>query len=413
VAFLPPIATIVRQICCAGDKSGVVNGRRAPWEELPAEAFEALTPLLPALTEEIIAAIRAEVPAYARPLEGAFGQAVSRGVAEALAQFADMARHPGIGRGGGRRVYVALGRGEARAGRSLEALLAAYRVGARVAWRRAAEAGLAAGLAPETLVLLAEAIFAYIDELSAESAEGFAREQAEQAGEVDRRRAALLDTLLREPPAAPDALAAAADAAGWTLPQRLAVVVWPAGRGARAARRLPLGAFAAPAGGHVCAVVPDPGAPGRRAEVETALAGAPGGMGPTVDPADAARSHRRAVAALALAEERGEPGLLRAAEHRADLLARADPGLVAEIRDERLRGLAGETEASRHRLQDTLLAWLRHAGDVRAAAAELHVHPQTVRYRLARLRHLLGPQMDDPDARLELHFALRTASKAR
>src|SRR5215210_7447605 len=121
-----------------------MGGARGPWEELPAEAFEALAPQLPALTDEIIAAIRAEVPAYARPLEGAFGQAVSRGVTEALGQFADMARHPGIGRGGGRRVYVALGRGEARAGRSLEALLAAYRIGARVAWRRTAEAGLAA-----------------------------------------------------------------------------------------------------------------------------------------------------------------------------------------------------------------------------------------------------------------------------
>ena len=390
-----------------------MSSERAPWEQLPAEAFEALAPHLPALTEEIIAAIRAEVPAYARPLEGAFGEAVSRGVSEALAQFADMARHPGIGRGGGRRVYVALGRGEARAGRSLEALLAAYRLGARVAWRRAAEAGLAAGLAPETLVLLAEAIFAYIDELSAESAEGFAREQAERAGEADRRRAALVEVLLHEPPAAPEALAAAAEAAGWRVPERLAVVAWPAERGGRPARRLPLGAFAAPLDAHVCAVVPDPGAPGRRAEVEAAVAGAPAGMGPAVSPADAARSHRRAVAALALAEERGEAGLLLASEHRAGLLGRADPTLGAEIREARLQGLGGETPASRERLEATLLAWLRHAGDVRGAASELHVHPQTVRYRLARLRDLLGAEMDDPDSRFELEFALRTAPKAR
>ena len=37
-------------------------------------------------------------------------------------------------------VYRALGQGEMRAGRSLETLLSAYRVGARVAWRRFAEA---------------------------------------------------------------------------------------------------------------------------------------------------------------------------------------------------------------------------------------------------------------------------------
>jgi hypothetical protein len=390
-----------------------VDDVRPPWERLPPEAFDALAPHVPALTGEIIAAIRAEVPAYARPLEGAFGEAVRRGVTEALAQFADAGRHPGIGRAAGRRIYVALGRGEVREGRSLEALLAAYRIGARVAWRRAAEAGLEAGLAPETLVLLAEAIFAYIDELSAESAEGFAREQAERAGEADRRRADLLDVLLREPPAPPQALADAAAAAGWTPPARLAIVVWPAGRGRRPARRLPVGTLDAPRDGLVCAVVPDPAGPGRRDALAAALDGTPAGMGPAVAPAEAAASHRRAVAALALAEEESRAGLVVAAEHRATLLGRLDPALGREIRRERLAALGDETPASRERLEATLLAWLRHASDVRAAASELHVHPQTVRYRLARLRHLLGEELDDPDARFELEFALRTTRKAR
>ena len=98
---------------------------------------------------------------------------------------------------------VDLGRREVRAGRSLDALLSAYRTGARVAWRRLAALGLEAGLAPETLVVLAEAIFAYVDELSAESAEGFAREQAERAGELERRRRALAELLVATPP--PDA----------------------------------------------------------------------------------------------------------------------------------------------------------------------------------------------------------------
>ena len=40
-------------------------------------------------------------------------------------------------------------------------------------------------------------------------------------------------------------------------------------------------------------------------------------------------------------------------------------------------------------------------------AAELHVHPQTARYRVARLRELLGAQLDDPEARFELELALR------
>jgi DNA-binding PucR family transcriptional regulator len=35
------------------------------------------------------------------------------------------------------------------------------------------------------------------------------------------------------------------------------------------------------------------------------------------------------------------------------------------------------------------------------------VHPQTARYRLARLRELIGASLDDPDARLEMELAIR------
>jgi DNA-binding PucR family transcriptional regulator len=35
------------------------------------------------------------------------------------------------------------------------------------------------------------------------------------------------------------------------------------------------------------------------------------------------------------------------------------------------------------------------------------VHPQTVRYRIAKLRELLGDALDEPDGRFELELALR------
>ena len=380
-----------------------------PWEGLPGEVLAA-GPVLQELADEIIDAIRAEVPAYALPLEGAFGEAVRRGVTEALSQFNAMVREPGTGRGVGRRVYVGLGRGEARNGRSLEALLAAYRVGARVAWRRLAAAGVEAGLPPDTLVQLAESIFAYIDELSAESAEGYAREQAERAGEADRRRAVVLDLLLRTPPPQPEALVAAADEAGWRVPRELAIVVWRAEDGRRPAARMPVGSLAVPVEQTLVAVVADPRGPGRRAELTRAFNGVPGGLGPVVAPEDAARSHQRAVAALALAEERGTRGLLDAGEHRIELLLRADRGLVGELVADRLAPLAGETPASRRRLEATLLAWLRAGGAVPAAAAELEVHAQTVRYRMGKLRELFGESLDDPDARFELEAALRSTA---
>ena len=53
---------------------GVSDKNARPWEALPPQALAAFAPQLPVLVDEIIAEIRAQVPAYARPLEGAFGQ---------------------------------------------------------------------------------------------------------------------------------------------------------------------------------------------------------------------------------------------------------------------------------------------------------------------------------------------------
>ena len=62
-----------------------------------------------------------------------------------------------------------LGRGEARQGRSMDALLSAYRVGARVAWRELSETAVHGGLPPLMIARFAELVFAFIDELSAAS----------------------------------------------------------------------------------------------------------------------------------------------------------------------------------------------------------------------------------------------------
>jgi hypothetical protein len=389
--------------------------------ELPGEAY-VLAPHLPALAEEIVAAIASEVPDYARPLAQGSG-AVRRGVHSALAEFVELSRGGAVGRGA---VALDLGRREVRAGRSLDALLSAYRTGARVAWRRLAALGLEAGLAPETLVVLAEAIFAYVDELSAESAEGFAREQAERAGELERRRRALAELLVATPAPDAGAVATAAEAAHWRLPATVAVAVWReaellaartaastalpgGGDGAppAAASRpvLPADALRATVEGLACAVLAGP-----PRELLAALDGRAAGVGPAVPLADAARSFRLACAGLALADERGVDSPLAADAHRVELLWRAEPALVAELAAERLAPLDSETPNSRARLEATLLAWLRHAGTIAAVAAELGVHPQTVRYRLGRLRELLGAALDDPDARFELELVLRARS---
>jgi hypothetical protein len=379
-----------------------------PWRRLPPTAVAAMRPQLPDLAREIIAAIRVEVPAYARPLEGSFGRGLVVGVEEALRQFLD-----GIESGGAMprsRVYVALGRGEVRAGRSLDVLLAAYRVGARVAWRRFSAGGVAAGLEPTTLYLLAESIFAYIDELSAKSAEGYALEQSAAAGERRAQRQRLARLLLRDPPADPLDVEEVARTAQWRLPPTLAALAFPEVESERIVPRLPADAIVDTVGDVVCALLPDP----QRADLLGKLQHAVGArhvaaLGPPVAWGDAALSLARARAVLELAAEGAAPdhGVLDAADHTTALLLRSDRRLAQELVRTRLAPLAELAAGPRARMTTTLAAWLAEQGRLQAVAERLHVHPQTVRYRLGRLRELFGDALDDPQRRFELELALR------
>jgi hypothetical protein len=370
---------------------------------------DVIEPELEAITEEIMATIAQEVPEYARPFEGSFGRGVRTGVTEALRQFLELIRSPSGARGRGREVYVALGRGELRQGRTLDSLQSAYRVGARVAWRRVAEAARRAGLDPETISLLAEAIFAYIEEISADSVEGYAEARSRAEDERRRRRRELVELLLREPPAEEADARAAAAAAGWRLPRTAAALACPAAELERLARRLPADALTARVDGVGCAVLPDPQGPGRAEEIDRAVAGT-ATMGPPAPIFELgqswslARATLRAIEAGALS---ADGGLVRADEVLADLLLFENRSLVERMASRRLAPLAGLTPKARRRMEETALAYLQQHGNAAAMARALDVHPQTARYRLARLRELLGADLDDPGARFELELALR------
>jgi DNA-binding PucR family transcriptional regulator len=94
-------------------------------------------------------------------------------------------------------------------------------------------------------------------------------------------------------------------------------------------------------------------------------------------------------------------------DRRVDLLLLGDPGVARGLLDDVLGPLALAPAATRERLVETLAAWLAHQGEVRPTAEQLHVHPQTVRYRVAQLRELLGDRMACAEGRLELELALR------
>jgi hypothetical protein len=380
-----------------------------PWRGLPPRVADLIEGEIEPISGEILESIAREVPEYARPLEGRFGRGIRRGVGEALAQFVALIRDPDSGRESGREVYLALGRGEQRAGRTLDSLQAAYRIGARIAWRRFADACRRAGVEAEPQALLAEAVFAYIDELAADSVEGYAQAQAEVEDLRRRRRRELLVLLLDDPPADAADLAAAARAAAWDVPAGLAALACPEEGLARISRRLPPEALVTVIEGEGCVLLPDPEGPGRAEALERAADEVTIAVGPTVAPGSAAESWNLALALLradpASLERRA--GLVRVDDNLATLLLFESRDLAGRIAARRLAPLADLTPKARARMRETALAHLRHDGNAVAMAAEMHVHPQTARYRIARLRELLGEQLDDPDARFELQLALR------
>jgi PucR-like helix-turn-helix protein len=383
-----------------------------PWAAVPPEVADLVRPGLPRVVEDIIAAVRAEVVEYDQPLEGEFGRLIRQGATAALQQFVDLlGRDVDLPDDG---VYEAIGRAEYRAGRTLDALQSAYRVGARVAWRAAVELA-DASLDSRVLVVFAEAIFAYIDRLADAAVSGYAREQSLREGSAQARRHALVELLLRGEARDPAAVERAAEEAGWPLPAQLAVVALGDGDPMQVVHRMPVGTIGATLDAGGLLVVPDPDGPGRRRQLAVGLRRQLAVLGPTVAWARAHESARRAVTGWPLhaAGRLGDDALARADEHLLDLALVADDALARDFVEARLAPLRAMKPAARDRAAETLRAWLDAHGDVTATAQALHIHPQSVRYRLARLREAFAGALDDPAGRLEIAAALRASDLLR
>jgi hypothetical protein len=380
-----------------------------PLTRLPPETVAAVRPALAPLVDQILAAVRDENPVYADVLSGPEGVGIRLGIEQAVKSFLDAierGERPGAETG---ETWRRLGEAEFQAGRSLEALRAAFRTGVRAAWRGAAELGTAAGVPAPLVIALAEAIFLYADELTDDVVEGFLRMQSDEAGERERRRRRLAALLLDPEGNDPEAIERAAELARWPVPRSLAVLTMPGDSPGVITRRLDVDALAGtdPVGAFV--LIPDPDGPGRAAALRRAVATETAVLGPTVAPREAHRSLRWARTALDLLERGAIP--LSHPVHVKDqlgaLILLRDEELARAFTTSRLKPLLELPDGERERLLDTLRAWLDHQRHTPAVAAELHVHPQTVRYRLGRLRELLGTVLETPAGRFELEMALR------
>jgi hypothetical protein len=362
---------------------------------------------LDTIAAEMIKEIQAQIPEYARPLDPTYVRTVRLAVEQALGQFVDLLEGPDRYGQSWRELFHAIGAGELREGRSLDNLHAALRLCARLGWRWLVDFAAAERAPLHTLGALAEVIFGFLDQIADASTVGYAQAQAAAAGEVDRRRRRLLELLLADPPPSAEAVAAAAESARWRVPRRVAAVAVEARSALSTPPVLAPDVLVSFDRAEPCLLLPDP-LP-RGGAVGSALGGLRAAVGPAVPTREAVKSLRWARHALGLARRGILPGdgLVRCADHLATLVVFQDEELLAVLAARRLAPLDGVRRGQRELLAGTLLAWLQLDKNAVEVAARLHVHPQTVRYRLRQLDRLFGPTLRDPSARFELEIALR------
>ncbi len=392
----------------------VTNERSGrPWAAIDPSIASALRPILPSLVEDTLEHIDEVLPSMGQDLAGPYGVDLRRGIVRALERFLNLlgqevdALDPAL-----TELYGSFGAREDHYGRSLETLLTAYRVGARGAWVHFSGAAVAARVPTDQVIRLAEAIFAYVDELSAASALGFTQAQVRRAGHRDLARRQLALAILEGEAAtsAPRVNDLAADA-GWPLPERLAVAIWRPPEDA-ASRDLavphPEVLFVS-SEDEVRALVPDFVLRDRRGRMRLGPTGVTVSVGTLRPPREAPISlaHARAITTLVDEGVLHGGGPVAAGEHLATLVVHADRRLLADLRDQVLGPLEQVAAPRRPVMAATLSSWLAHHGDRIATSADLGVHPQTVSYRLAELRRLFGPALEDPQARFALLLALQ------
>jgi hypothetical protein len=393
--------------------------RRFTGLDLAEEVVTALQAVLPRMAERTVAAVTAEVPSYSHAFSGRMGPIIENAVQMALGAFLRLAvrahdSDPAATLRPALDGAYELGRGEARQGRSMDALLSAYRVGARVAWQELSATAVDAGLSAATVARFAELVFAFIDELSASSVAGHSDELATTGRVRQRYLERLAKQLLIGEPA--ETLRESAEKAGWRPPDTFTAVIVAEDQTRGLAARFGQATLQVSEdlpgvdGSESLAVLLVPDLDGRhRAQLRSALQGRRALVGPARPWMSVQSSYRRALRARELTVA-DDVDLIDTEQHLVELVLTADREAADDLRRHALAPLAELRPNTAQRLAETLRSWLLHQGSRDAVAADLFVHAQTVRYRMTQLRALYGDRLDDPRTILELTVALSDAS---
>jgi purine catabolism regulator len=124
-------------------------------------------------------------------------------------------------------------------------------------------------------------------------------------------------------------------------------------------------------------------------------------------------AREQAVRSLEVARSRQVASLAFGQLAHLGLTGVVEAGAAAAFAVATLEKLTAYEQTSKIEIRESIRVWLAHHGQYEPAAAVLGVHRHTLRYRVRKAAELLGRDLDDPSARMDLWFALTVHSGQR
>jgi hypothetical protein len=356
------------------------------------------------LARRMVAAFRAEITGYARLPDSVIGGqilAVSQRNVELFFRSITELRGPTEEE---LAPFRESARSRAEEGLPLEDLLHAYRMGGRLGWQALTEAAHPDEFG--ALLSAAELLMRYIDSVSSAVAQTYLDEHQHLISEEERRQRALVEALVHPEREAP-ALRDLADRVGFTLAERYrpfakALPGAPTHAHSQLASALRArGVLALTEGDRVTGLAPE--------DADEAVFGRPRGpfaLGAPAPRAELASALDDMRLLIDLARREQIEGVIAAEEFVPELLLARSSHLATRIAERVLGPLEAYAERRSSGLLETLTAFLGCDLDRRRTAQQLHVHPNTLDYRLRRITELTGLEPGRPRDLVLLELAL-------
>ena len=378
---------------------------------VPPEMADQLRSVLPATITAVVQAVEAEVPDYRAAPDDPVQKALLSGVQVALERLLDLLGTSEAPLQDVAEVYERIGAAEYAARRPLEDVLSAYRVGATTTWHCFSRAAVQSGSSPADIAALAEAAFTYINDIAATSTAGYARAQAADAGARSRLRAQLIHALLNSETQS-TTTTDLARRVRWPVPQTVAVILLEEDPNTAIVALLNELPFAIAAHTEVgpIAMLRSPLTKADRNALTSTVGQARANVGTSqpVSRAGDSLDQARTVGNRRDAWGLTATGIVWADEHLPALMVASDPQIGELLQARTLEPLLRLPPERRGPLLDTLRWWLLCQGSRQQVASTMNLHPQTISYRMDRVRALLGPNLERPESRWAIMLALRS-----